>query len=146
MSLTASQIYRLFFDGGNYAKQYLIKLIHPVAGTLRFVNNNQNVVFNNETYLPANFDYQRPDTLGGGGSLNISAIDNADLVEWVDKADCRYTLEVVGIINGSDVQEIRSYKHFYGSVTMGDNNNSTLLLRMMADLICSSLSINTIRT
>ena len=114
--MTAAQIYRLFFDGGNYAKQYLIKLSHPVAGTLRFVNNNQNVVFNNETYSPANFDYTRPDSLGGGGSLNISAIDNADLVEWIDKADYRYMLTVVGIINGSEVQEIKSYKHFYGSI------------------------------
>ena len=126
--MTAAQIYRLFFDGGNYAKQYLIKLSHPVAGTLRFVNNNQNVVFNNETYSPANFDYTRPDSLGGGGSLNISAIDNADLFEWIDKADYRYMLTVVGIINGSEVQEIKSYKHFYGSISMGDNNELNFTL------------------
>jgi hypothetical protein len=120
--MTASQIYRLLFEGGNYAKQYLIKLSHPTAGTLRFVNNNEDVVFEEQTYKASSFDYTRPDNQGEAGNLSISIVDNADIFEWVENADCRYTMEVIGILNGGSVEELKSYRHFYGSVSLGDNN------------------------
>ena len=120
--MTAAQIYRLLFEGGNYAKQWLIKLSHETAGDLYYVNNNENVTFDSQLYKAANFDYTPPNQNGEGGSLSISTVDNDDLFEWVENADYRYSLEVVGILNGSEVQELRAYKHFYGSVSMGENN------------------------
>ena len=54
--MTRAQIFNLLFNGGNYAKQYLIKLSHPTAGTLRFVNNNESVVYDEATYTPANYE------------------------------------------------------------------------------------------
>ena len=123
--MTRAQIFNLLFNGGNYAKQYLIKLSHPVAGVLRYVNNNEAVTYgdvNPETYQPANFDYTPPDNKGEGGQLEIDATDNYQVVEWIDKADHRYTLEVVGCLNNGAVQPIRSYRHFYGTVTMGEDN------------------------
>ena len=120
--MTAAQIYKLLFEGGNYAKQYLLKLYHPTAGTLRFVNNNENVIHDGEIYFASNFNYTPPDKEGLGGTLSISAIDNAALFEWVENADYRYNLSIVGILNDGNVQEIHSYKHFYGSVSMGDNS------------------------
>lgn len=120
--MTQSQIYRLLFEGGNYAKQYLIKLSHPTAGVLRLVNNNEDVVYEEQTYKASSFDYTSPNLQGDSGSLSISIVDNENLFEWVDNADCRYSLEVTGILNGGDIQPLKSYKHFYGSVSLGDNN------------------------
>ena len=123
--MTRSQIFNLLFNGGNYAKQYLIKLSHPVAGVLCYVNNNESVTYgdvNPETYLPANFDYKPHDLQGEGGSLEIDATDHYQLVEWLDKADYRYSLEVVGILNNGTVSPIHSYKHFYGTVSMSEDN------------------------
>ena len=48
-ALTRAQIFKLLFSGGNYAKQYLIKLYHPVAGVLRYVNNNQDITYDGYT-------------------------------------------------------------------------------------------------
>ena len=120
--MTAGQIFRLLFEGGNYAKQYLIKLYHAQAGTLYYVNNNQNVTYDGNTYVAANFDYTPPNSEGDNGSLSISAVDNAEVFAWVDAIDDKYSLEVIGILNGSEVTELRSYKHFYGSVSMSENN------------------------
>lgn len=126
--MTSAEIFNLLFNGGNYAKQHLIKLHHPTAGTLRFVNNNETVVYDGASYLPANFKYVEPDSKGEGASLEIGLADNPDLFEWVENADDLYSLEVVGALNNGAVQPIRSYRHFFGTVSGGDNNTLSFSL------------------
>lgn len=119
--MTRSQIFNLLFNGGNYTKPFLIKLSHPTAGNLRFVNNNESVTYNDQTFSPANFKYTPPDSQGSGASLEIGIADNYQIVEWVENADARYSLEVVGTLNNGEVVPIRAYKHFYGSISMADD-------------------------
>lgn len=119
--MTSSQIFNLLFNGGNFTKQFLIKLTHPTAGTLRFVNNNESVSYDDATFAPANFDYTPPDSQGAGASLEIGIADNYQIVEWAENADDRYSLEVVGALNNGEVQPIRAYKHFYGTVSMAED-------------------------
>ena len=126
--MTRAQIFNLLFNGGNYAKQYLIKLSHPTARTLHFVNNNESVIYDEATYTPANDEYTEPDSQGSGASLEIGIADNYQLVEWVENADDRYTLEVVGILNNGTVQEVRAFKHFYGSVSMSEDGKLSFSL------------------
>lgn len=126
--MTRAEIFNLLFNGGNYAKQYLIKLTHPTAGTLRFVNNNQAVTYEGATYNPANYEYTPPDSQGEGASLSIGIADNYQIVEWVENADDRYTLEVIGELNNGAVQPIRAYKHFYGSISMSDDGKLSFSL------------------
>ena len=119
--MTLSQIFYLLFTGGNYTKQYLIRLSHPTAGIYRFVNNNEAVIYEGQTYSPANFSYTPPDSQGSGASLEIGIADNYQIVEWVENADDRYSLEVVGALNNGEVQPIRAYKNYYGTVSMSDD-------------------------
>lgn len=126
--MTAEAIYNSLFNGGNYAKPYLIRFSHPTAGGLLFVNNNEPVEYENVMYSPANFSYTPPDSRGEGGSLEIGIADNTPLIEWVENADDRYTLEVVGVLVGNEVQPIRSYHHFYGTVSMGADNKLSFSL------------------
>lgn len=126
--MTKSQIFNLLFNGGRYTKQYLIKLSHPTAGTLYFVNNNQAVGYNDHVYNPANYEYIPPNAQGEGASLSIGFADNYQIVEWVENADDRYTMEVVGALNNGTVQPIRAYKHFYGTVSMGDDGKLSFSL------------------
>ena len=126
--MTQEAIYNLLFNGGNYTKPYLIRFSHPTAGVLRFVNNNEAVEYENTVYNPANFSYTPPDSKGEGGSLEIGIADNASIVEWVENADDRYSLEVVGVLIGSEVQPIRSYRHFYGTASMGAENTISFSL------------------
>lgn len=126
--MTRAQIFELLFNGGNYAKQYLIKLTHPTAGTLRFVNNNEAVEYDEETFSPANFTFKEPDSQGSGASLEIGIADNFQIVEWIEDADDRYSLEVVGAINNGEVQPIRAYKNYYGTVSMSDDGKLVFAL------------------
>lgn len=126
--MTQAEIFNLLFNGGNYARPWLLKITHPTAGTLRYVNNNEQVTYDNEVYKAANFDYTPPNNLGEGAKLEISAIDNYEIVEWLENADCRYTLEAVGLLINNTVQETRCFKHFYGTVSMGDDNKLSFSL------------------
>ena len=126
--MTQSEIFNLLFNGGNFAKPWLIKLTHPSAGTLRYVNNNEEVIYENETYKPANFEYTQPNQYGEGAKLDISATDNYELVEWIENADYYYLLDVIGVLIDDEVQQVKSYKHFYGTVSMGDDNKLSFAL------------------
>lgn len=120
--MTQAEIFNLLFNGGNFARPWLLKITHPTAGTLRYVNNNEQVTYDEEVYKPANFDYTPPNNMGEGAKLDISATDNYEIVEWLENADCRYSLEVVGVLINNSVQETRCYKHYYGTVSMSEDN------------------------
>lgn len=117
--MTDSQIFEKLFNGGNFALPYLIEFSHPNAEAVRLVNNNENIVFNNKTYLAANFDYIPPSYDGTGASLNISSLPaENNLFEFLDAADDKYILKVIGLIVENEVQQIKAYRHFHGTATM----------------------------
>ena len=126
--MNITQIFNALFNGGNYTKPFLIKLSHPTAGTLRFINNNEAVTYQNQIYQPANFSYNPPDSQGAGASLEIGIADNYQIVEWVANADERYSMEVIGCLYDGEVQQIRAYKHFYGTVSMADDGKIVFAL------------------
>ena len=119
--ITDAELFDKFFSGGHYALPYLIKLSHPTAGTVRLVNNNESVLFDGDNYEACAFDYTPPDMTGGSASLKVTGIDNT-VIEFVENADWRYRLDVVGVIaEDGAVQRIRNYVHFLGSVTYADD-------------------------
>lgn len=120
--MTDSEIYSLLFSGGNYTKPWLVRFSHPAAGTVLIVNDNRSVTFRGETYRPGTFTYTPPDSSGEGGALEIALADNEDLMEFVENADDRLMLEVTGIIaENGEVAPVRAYRHFFGSVSLGDS-------------------------
>ncbi len=126
--MTQSEIFNLLFNGGNYTRPWLIKLSHPTAGTLRYVNNNETVTYQDEAYRAANFEYTQPNQSGEGAKLDISAIDNYEVVEWIENTDDQYMLEVTGCLVNGEVQEVKTFKHFHGTVSMGDDNKLSFAL------------------
>lgn len=119
--MTDQELFDRFFSGGKFSLPYLIKFYHPTAGTIRLVNNTEAIELDGEEYIPSSFDYTPPDTAGKGASLKITGIDNG-LIEFVENANWQYRLEVTGVIaEDGTVQKIKSYVHFYGSVSYGDD-------------------------
>lgn len=120
--MTTAEIYNLLFNGGNYSKPYLIKLSHPDMASIRLVNNNENILFEDQVFKASTFQYIQPNNKGDSGSLEITSIDNEGIFEFVENADYRYTLEVVGIIDKSgEIQKLKVFRHFYGSISMGED-------------------------
>ncbi len=119
--MTDSEIFDKFFSGGNFALPYLVKFYHPSAGTIRLVNNTESVQIDNELYQPSSFEYVPPDNSGKGASLKISGIGNS-LIEFVENANYQYRLDIAGVLAADGtIQRIKSYTHFYGSVSYGDD-------------------------
>ena len=118
--MTQAEIFNALASGGAYALPYLIKMYHPDYGALYFVNNNQDVIYNGNTYHASGFKYTRPKTIGGvlkNGSLEITAIGN-NVVDIIENSDELFTVTAVGVIEqNGDVTPIKSFKHQYGTVT-----------------------------
>lgn len=121
--MTLESVFNNLFSGGNFTLPYLLKfrLSEEDTEPLCFVNSNASVSYDDEIYYPCSFDYEPPDSNMKGASLSITGIDNG-LIEFIDEADEQYILDVVGVINkDGDVQPIHLYKHFYGSVSYGED-------------------------
>lgn len=114
-----TELFNKFFSGGAYSLPYLIQFTCE-QNILLFVNSNEDVVFNNNTFKAATFEYIRPDIMGDGGSLKISGMKNS-LIEFLEDSDNQMRLDVVGILlENGDIEELRSWTHMYGTVTYND--------------------------
>lgn len=127
--MTQAEVFNALASGGAYSLPYLIKLHHPDAGALYFVNNNEDVVYDGITYHASGFKYTKPKTMGGvlkNGSLEITAIDN-NVIDLIEESDELFTVTAVGVIESNgDVTPIKSFKHQYGSVTTDETMKITI--------------------
>lgn len=115
-NLTDDELFNLLFNGGKFSLPYLLKFSHKDLNSIYLVNDKQNIEFDGKLYQAAAFDYTPPDNTGNSGRLSASDIDT-DLYNFIENADHNYTLEVIGAITeNGQVQRLKLYKHFYGSV------------------------------
>ena len=121
MNLNENEIFNRYFNGGNYALPYLLKFTCSGCTPLYFVNNNEDIMFEGQRYTRSGFEYTPPDSTGHGASLRISG-NGTGLVEFIENADENYRLDVIGIIaENGEVQKLKQFVHFYGSVSYSDN-------------------------
>lgn len=118
-----NELFNLFSNGGTFTRPLLIKFSHVDLGEIYLTNNNEPIVYDEKTYEVSTFTYERPDNQGIGGTLSITSTDN-QLFEFVEQADSRYRLDVVGcVLQDGTVQALKQYVHFFGSVEVDDNGN-----------------------
>ena len=104
---------------GGYCLPYLIYLHDKTKSIeMRFVNNTEEIVYEDEVYTPGTFSYKpRSSELGfdGGGTLQIGVADNSviDLIE----SGKEIFLEVVGLLVDEEVTKINTFSHHYGTIS-----------------------------
>lgn len=122
--MTQDEIFNALANGGAYSLPYLIKMHHPTAGTLYFVNNNESVDWDGHTFQASAFNYTPPQTIGGvlkNGSLEITAIKN-NVINLIDQSDELFEITAVGALNeDGTVTAFKMYRHQYGSVTITED-------------------------
>lgn len=118
--MNESEIFYYLFSGGNFALPYLIKFTNIDSGEkICLTNDNKSHEFNNEIFEISTFNYIEPDNQGNGASLEISAIDN-ELIPFFENAKDNIRLDVVGAISEENqIQKIRNFIHFFGSISYG---------------------------
>ena len=118
--MTSNEIYNNLFHGGAFSLPYLIRMYHPNYGALYFVNNNEDIVYEGNTYHASNFKYTRPQTIGGvlkNGVLEITAIQN-EVIDIIEKSDELFEVTAVGVLDkAGSITPIKTFKHQYGTAT-----------------------------
>lgn len=126
--MTTNELYAAFIHGGSFALPWLITLSHDTAGTIRLVNNNEDVEYDGETYMASTFDYSRPTAVGGvlnGGVLSVTAVDTG-LVEFFDEADESFTFQAVGVYVDGEVTPVTVYAQKYATVAISGEAEITI--------------------
>ena len=127
--MTSDEIFEALARGGNFALPYLIRMSHTQYGALYFVNNNEDIAYDGQTYRASAFKYTRPKNVGGSlqaGALDITAIDN-NVIDILDTSDELFKVDVIGVlVNGSEVQPLKQFHHQYASVTISNEMKVTL--------------------
>lgn len=120
---------RMCRRSGGYSLPWLITLSNQDT-TLRFVNDVQSVSHGGNTFAASTFDYT-PDAhengMSGGGSLEIAASDANDVngIIALIQGATSITLDVVGVmLDDGTVDEIKSFRHSYGTVRLNGRKAS----------------------
>lgn len=114
-------IFDKLFSGGRFALPYLVRFYHEVAGEICVINNNEAVEYDGKHYAVSSFDYTPPGDDGNGATLTITGVDN-NLIEWAETADSRLKITVEGVmLEDGSIYPLRSFKHFFGSLSYSDN-------------------------
>lgn len=115
-----AELFQKYLSGGAYALPYLLKFSCGSLEPVYLAGNNENIEYGGNTYAAAGFEYTPPDVYGKGATLKISGADNR-LIEFIENADENFRLDVVALIaaNG-EIQKLKQYTHFYGSVSYSE--------------------------
>jgi hypothetical protein len=127
--MTQNEIFNALYSGGAFSLPYLIKMYHPAHGALYFVNNNEDVIYDGNTYTASTFKYTRPQTIGGvlkNGVLEITAIQN-EVIDIIEKSDELFEVTAVGVLDaGGTITPIKSFKHQYGTAVTDEQMKVTI--------------------
>lgn len=127
--MTQDEVFKALANGGAYSLPYLIKMEHPQAGALYFVNNNEDITYEGVTYSASAFKYTRPQVMGGvlkSGALEITAIDN-QVIEIVENSDELLEVTAIGVLNkNGTITPIKQYRHKYGSASVDEKMKVTI--------------------
>lgn len=128
MNYSDSQLFEKYLYGGKFSLPFLLKFRCSGLSSVYLVNDNVNVIYENKTYIATSFEYSPGDMSGKGATLKISGIEN-DLVQFIELANENARLDVVGVISeNGEVQALKQYKHFFGSVSYTEKNEITFTL------------------
>lgn len=108
-------IYKNLVEGGGYNLPFLVHLSNP-ENTLNIflINDNQDMNYRGHTYSASNFTYN-PST-NGEGTFSVELVEHNEIIDMLED-NYYFTVEVIGIFNGENVEVIGLFKHKYGEAT-----------------------------
>ncbi len=123
-----NEIFRALFGGGRFSLPYLVLFSFPGLEPIALVNSDRDLMFDGITYKSATLKYHEPDMMGNGGSLSV-AMQGTRLVEFLDTADWRMTVDVTGVINfDGTVSRLGCFRHMNCEASWGSNMELSLQL------------------
>src|SRR5574344_1677757 len=102
-------------EGGGFNLPFLVLLYDPVCNThIYLINDNDDFEYAGQTYGASSFSLTP--NRDGDSSLQIEIVEHDEIIDLL--ANNYYLrVEIVGIFNGDEVEEIGQYKYKYGDAT-----------------------------
>lgn len=108
-------IARALAEGGGYNLPFLLHLYDPAKTThIYLINDNEDYTYNGQTYLASNFTYSP--NMEGDSTLNVELVEHDEIIDLLEN-NYFLRVEVIGIFNGEEVEEIGQFRHKYGEGT-----------------------------
>ena len=121
-------VYKQLAEGGGYNLPYLLHIFDLSGQThIYLINDTAPMIYKGRVYEAAAFKYTPSNE--GGGSLSIGVQAHEKLIDLIEE-NYALRVEIVGVVNGDDVQEIGQYKHRYGQASW---DGAKLELKMNKD-------------
>lgn len=108
-------IYKQLAEGGGYNLPFLVHLYNSGKTTnIYLINDNKDFTYGGVTYSASNFTYTPSDD--GDSTFNVEIAEHTELIDLLEN-NYSFSVDVVGIFNGEEVEAIGQYKHKYGEAT-----------------------------
>ena len=108
-------VYKMLAEGGGYNLPYLLHLFDPdETQHIYLINDNKDFTYNGITYASSNFTYQPSND--GDSTLSVEIVKHDEIIDLLEN-NYYLRVEIIGVFNGEDVEEIGQYKHKYGDGT-----------------------------
>jgi hypothetical protein len=108
-------IARALANGGAYNLPYLLHLYDPTETThIYLINDNVDFEYDGITYAASNFTYTPNNE--GDSTLSVEIVEHDEIIDLLEN-NYFLRVEVIGIFNGEEVEEMGVYKHKYGEGT-----------------------------
>lgn len=108
-------IYRQLAEGGGYNLPFLVHLYTPDGSKhVYLINDNADMDYAGHTYAASNFTYSP--NLDGDSTFNVELAEHDEIIDLLEENEY-FNVEVTGILNGGEVEEIGQYRHKYGEGT-----------------------------
>ena len=106
-------LWKKLAQGGGFSLPYLVKIADPDGGNaICLINDSVSLEYGGDTYNPSNFEYTPNDT--GEGSFSIEVVEHDGIIDLLESY-YELNIEVVGVLNGDEVEEIGSWRHKHGT-------------------------------
>lgn len=108
-------IYKQLAEGGGYNLPFLVHLSSPDGVVnIYLINDNTDLEYDGVTYSASNFTYSP--NMEGESTLNVELVEHDEIIDLLEN-NYFLRVEVIGIFNGEEVEEIGQFQHKYGEGT-----------------------------
>ncbi|MBR1713485.1 MAG: hypothetical protein IJ717_00875 [Treponema sp.] len=107
-------IYKKLIEGGGYSLPFLVHLSSASGKNIYLVNNIDDIDYDGHRYKAASFSYTPSDT--GDSSFSVEIAEHDEIIDILED-ERAFNVEVTGIFNGEEVEEISAYRHSSGEGT-----------------------------
>lgn len=108
-------VFRSLSEGGGFNLPFLVHLYNKdKSANIYLINDVKDFIHNGVTYESSNFTFN-PAT-DGSATFTVELVNHDTIIDLLENNYC-FNVDVIGVFNGEEIEEIGIFKHKYGEAT-----------------------------